>query len=202
MYIWKWIAKQRNTGENIVYIYEKAYRTIYSVTLANPIMLVRYLALYPNQPLTHWNQPSTYRQLREDVVFICDWLRPKDRDRRQKARLGRSWSLWFSLVICFHNSKPWWRHQIETFSALLAVCAGNSPTQRPVTRSFDVFFDLRPNKRLSKQWWGWWFETPSWPLWRHCDDICQLNTEIDKQSKLKTCTSLRVNYLGVWVFQS
>ena len=25
------------------------------------------------------------------------------------------------------------------------------PTQRPVTRSFDVFFDLRPNKRLSKQ---------------------------------------------------
>ena len=41
------------------------------------------------------------------------------------------------------------------------------PTQRPVTRSFDVFFDLRPNKRLSKQWWGWWFETLSRPLWRH-----------------------------------
>ena len=40
-------------------------------------------------------------------------------------------------------------------------------TQRPVTRSFDVFFDLRPNKRLSKQWWGWWFETQSCPLWRH-----------------------------------
>ena len=49
---------------------------------------------------------------------------------------------------------PWWRHQMETFSALLAICAGNSPvpgeflTQRPVTQSFDVFFDLRPNKRL------------------------------------------------------
>ena len=41
------------------------------------------------------------------------------------------------------------------------------PTQRPVTRSFDVFFDLRLNKRLSKQPWGWWFETPSWSLWRH-----------------------------------
>ena len=68
----------------------------------------------------------------------------------------------------------WWRHQMETFSALLAICAGNSPvpgefpTQRPVTRSFDIFFDLRPNKRLSKQWWGWWLETPSSPLWRHC----------------------------------
>ena len=39
--------------------------------------------------------------------------------------------------------------------------------QKPVTRSFDVF-DLRLNKRLSKQWWSWWFETPSRPLWRHC----------------------------------
>ena len=68
---------------------------------------------------------------------------------------------------------PWWRHQMETFSALLAICAGNSPVpgefpaQRPVTRSFDVFFDLRLNKRLSKQPWGWWFETPAWSLWRH-----------------------------------
>ena len=43
---------------------------------------------------------------------------------------------------------------------------GEFPAQRPVTRSFDVFFDLRLNKRLSKQWWGWWFETLSRPLWR------------------------------------
>ena len=62
---------------------------------------------------------------------------------------------------------------METFSALLAICAGNSPVpgeflaQRPVTRSFDIFFDLRLNKRLSKQSWGWWFETLSCPLWRH-----------------------------------
>ena len=67
----------------------------------------------------------------------------------------------------------WWRHQMETFSALLAICAGNSPVtgefpaQRPVTRSFDVFLDLHLNKRLSKQSWGWWFETLSRPLWRH-----------------------------------
>ena len=47
---------------------------------------------------------------------------------------------------------------------------GGFPAQRPVTRSFDVFFDLRLNKRLSKQPWGWWFETPSWSLWRHCND--------------------------------
>ena len=70
---------------------------------------------------------------------------------------------------------PWWRHQMETFSALLAICAGNSPVpgefpaQRPVTQSFDVFFDHPLNKRLSKQWWCWWFETLSRPLWRHCN---------------------------------
>ena len=72
----------------------------------------------------------------------------------------------------------WWRHQMETFSALLAFCAGNSPvtgefpTQSPVARSFDVFFDLLLNKRLSKQSWGWWFETPSRSLWRHRNVDC------------------------------
>ena len=39
----------------------------------------------------------------------------------------------------------------------------------------DVFFDLRLNKRLSKHWWGWWFETPSCSLWRHCNEHTWLN---------------------------
>ena len=64
---------------------------------------------------------------------------------------------------------------METFSALLALYAGNSavtgefPAERPVTRSFDIFFDLRLNKRLNKQSWGWWFETSSRSLWCHCN---------------------------------
>ena len=88
----------------------------------------------------------------------------------------------------------WWRHQMETFSALLAICAGNSPVpgeflaQRPVTRSFDVYFDLRPNKRLSKQWWGWWFETQSWPLWRHSNG-CKYQTS-PVIWPIDACTSL------------
>ena len=44
----------------------------------------------------------------------------------------------------------------------------NSP-HKGQWRSFDVLFDLRLNKRLSKQWWGWWFEGSSRPLWRHCN---------------------------------
>ena len=82
----------------------------------------------------------------------------------------------------------WWRHQMEKFSALLALCAGNSPVpgefpaQRPVTRSFDVFFDVRLNKRLCKQSWGWWFETQSGSLWRHRNVV--------KPRKLQHCTDL------------
>ena len=54
---------------------------------------------------------------------------------------------------------------------------GEFHTQRPVTRSFDVFLDVRLNKRLSKQRWGWWFETPSSSLWRQCN-VVSLPTEI------------------------
>ena len=47
---------------------------------------------------------------------------------------------------------------------------GEFPTQRPVMRSFDVFFDLRLNKRIGKQPRGWWFVAPTWLLWRQCND--------------------------------
>ena len=79
----------------------------------------------------------------------------------------------------------WWCHQMETFSAFLAICAGNSPVigefpaQRSVTRSFDVFFYLRLHERLSENWRGWWFETPSRPLWRHSNVdlwLCSVQT--------------------------
>ena len=68
----------------------------------------------------------------------------------------RSSSLWYwlcklprggTLCTCSHLSVDTrWRHEMETFSALLAICAGNLPvtgefpTQMPVMRSFDVFF--------------------------------------------------------------
>ena len=57
-----------------------------------------------------------------------------------------------------------------------------------MTRSFDVFFDLRLNERLSKQSRGWWFETPSRPLWRQCDEYYQhplifLSTHIGRKNR-------------------
>ena len=88
-----------------------------------------------------------------------------------KGGICRIRTLEIELVIFAHQ--PWWRHQMETFSPLLALCAGNSsvtgefPAQWPVTRSFDIlFFYPSLNKRLSKQRIHRWFETPSRLLWR------------------------------------
>ena len=67
------------------------------------------------------------------------------------------------------DDNPWRRHQMKTFSALLAIGVGTSPVigdfppQRPVTWSFGVFFDLHLNKRLSKQSLGWWY-APATPV--------------------------------------
>ena len=84
-----------------------------------------------------------------------------------------------------------WKH----FSVLLALCAGNSLVtgefriQRSVTRSFDdVFFDLRVYKRLSKQSWGWRFETPASSLWRHCNVKWKQNKKSSTLQNLKIVT--------------
>ena len=73
-------------------------------------------------------------------------------------------------------TSSWWRHQMETFSELHVLCEGNLPvtdefpSQRRKTRSVNVFFGLRLNKRLSIQSKRRWFATPSHSLWRHCSD--------------------------------
>ena len=81
---------------------------------------------------------------------------------------------------------------------------GEVPTQRSVTRGFDVFFDLHLNKRLGKQPWSWWFETPSWSLWRHCNGqqrstesntICwSLSSYYHKRDQCRTRTPINQNY--------
>ena len=72
----------------------------------------------------------------------------------------------------YHDDVMKWKH----FRVAGHLCGeftgpGEFPTQRPVARSFDIFFNLRLNNRLSKQSWGWWFETLSWSLWRHCNGL-------------------------------
>ena len=77
-------------------------------------------------------------------------------------------SMWWSdCASIVHRVDLWWCHQMEIFSALLALCAGNSPvtggfpSQRPLRRSLDVFFDLAWTN-------GWANNRDAGDLRRHC----------------------------------
>ena len=90
-------------------------------------------------------------------------------------------------------------------SALPALCEGNPsvtrgfPSQRPVTRSFDVFFDLHLNKHSRRRW----FETPSRLLWRHCyvrvnlwpDNVIQNGWDFVKS---RGTLSVNIDLGGIW----
>ena len=75
---------------------------------------------------------------------------------------GLTQSVWFMMTSSNRN-----------IFRVTGLCAGNSlvtgefSSQRPVTRSFDIFFDLRLNERLSKRYRRWWFGTLSRSFWRH-----------------------------------
>ena len=99
-----------------------------------------------------------------------DWAKITARWDEKHSSLG----IWCILYQMFNINtlyiKKWLHHQMETFSAILAVSAGNSPVtgefpaQRPVTQSFDIFFDLHLNKRLSNQSWSWCFDRTHYDL--------------------------------------
>ena len=138
-----------------------------------------------------------------------------------KSQLGAS-RLNIIIYLCMWQlccqgcaSVTWWRHQMKTFFALLALCVGNSlvtgefPAQRPVTWSFDILLDLHLNKQLSKQSWGWWFQTPLCPLWRHCkNDTCQtrfcgcssVNDTVNPEA-MDAPVSMTLSTLLLWMLQ-
>ena len=141
------------------------------------------------------------RIISHDVQNTIAELAPDDEERRLAGgneMMGVRLLLW---QVCLNQARgsprPWWRHQMETFSVLLALCAGNSPvtgefpSQRPVTRSFYVFFGLRLNKRWSKQSRRRWSETQSLWLWRHCNaHLYLINHHISIIQTMKLDTSV------------
>ena len=137
-------------------------------------------------------------------IWFCHSLGDTQSPMRKETQINHQ-----SQGISKHNT--WWRHQMETFSVLLAIWAGNSPVpgelnaQRPVTRSFDVFFDLRLNKWLTEQSWGWWFEMLSRPLWRHCNDgwisanepVCLYQSTLIIQPNNESMSGTSINYASL-----
>ena len=158
--------------KNKVVFYEENVQKLKKDTIEYSYTWTTYLELhFLHLPHRLSFTPGGVRQHRQwtSTGYVLPWHNKKRRSATAQ---------WHDLLARRCNKQiPWWRHPMEIFSALLAICAGNSPApgefpaQRPVTRSFDVFFDLRLNKPLSKQPWGWLFETPSCPLWRQCNVI-------------------------------
>ena len=108
------------------------------------------------------------------MTHVTPYIKATQRDQYSYTRIHRNicicWCFWIANALCSFMLTS----SNGNFSALLALCQGNhwspvnSPSQRSVTRGFDVFFDLRLNKRLCKQSRHRWFETPSRSQWRHC----------------------------------
>ena len=157
--------------------FEPRHRCIYFDPYGDPY--IKIISMIQREVQT-WNLSNAIHSIYH-TCFDETWYRVYSEDMPLVHTLPWSVSREKRLFL-YSNGSPvcrtlsWWRHQMETLSALLALCAGNSPvtgefpSQKPVTQSFDVFFHLCLNKRLSKQWWGWWFETPSRSLWCHCND--------------------------------
>ena len=117
------------------------------------VLLLRYQTMQES-PFKLHELRNKELQNRDDTALLSSAQEPEDIGNLKRKyrylyylRVSRPW--WY---ICQLQTVggSWWRHQMETITALLALCAGNSPVpgefpaQRPMTRSFDVFFDLCP----------------------------------------------------------
>ena len=85
-------------------------------------------------------------------LFVTSGIQTGNENNVKLTNLHQSGPTWPAHALLWTNpSDSWRRHQMDTLSALLAISAGNSPVpgefpaQRPVTRSFDFFSDLRLN---------------------------------------------------------
>ena len=111
----------------------------------------------------------------KENILACAWALCSFANRMAKA----VWSLCFWLSVSrsrnipslnLHDDFIKWKHFLHNWPFVRGIhWSGWIPHTKARTRSFDVFYDLRLNKRLSKQPWGWWFETASWSLWCQCN---------------------------------
>ena len=118
--------------------------------------------------------------LPEPMLIYC-WLEPLETNLtfESKNKIFLSWHFVemlpeiptiLSMWLCFVLSSSFDSSSADWLFFMMTSSIGNIfRVTGPVTRSFDIFFDLRLNKRLSKRPRHRWFGTSSPPLWRHCN---------------------------------
>ena len=146
--------------------------------------------------LVYWSRPAKgcyTSQTCSCFVFVIDvfvYL------QREGSMLNSHITSRFSVSLVNYA----WCNQKETFSMLLALCGGNSPVTgefplpMPLTRSLNIFSDLRLHKRLSKQSRHRWFETPSHWLWRNWNVIIWVHSKILSNECLLITLTTRVEH--------
>ena len=148
----------------------------------------------------------TYLLIASNWVLLQNWQNSKKLSHAIKLRQNEAKFVHFYKIsnLCPASSKLMMTSSNgNIFRITCPLCReftgpGELPAQRPVTQSFDVFFDLRLNKRLSKQPWDWWFEMPSWSLWRQCNvKIGVRDSKLWSFSKTKDSSSVNIMVLNV-----
>ena len=140
--------------------------------------------------LTLYNEHNYLSMLGLKIIHISErtlWICLKQASHKYIFVSFLSYGVEAVKSFPIHDDVIKWKHfpRYWTFVRGIHRWPVKYPAQRAVTRSFDVCFDLRLNKRLSKQSWGLWLETLSRPLWRHCNDIsgtslsCIINTLVN-----------------------
>ena len=127
---------------------------------------------YPLEGLDKWKKGSKEQYILPTLPVIQYWAMNKITNILQRQHFKYIFNKKF-IVFWFEL------HGNLSGHATLGIITENThfpvnggfPSQRPVTWRFDVFVDLHLNKQLRRQSWGWWFDMPSCPLWRHCNVI-------------------------------
>ena len=114
-------------------------------------------------------------------LMLAQWTLLSGTAIRQSKSMTREVGRHYHPVVCanifrhhswtMHDDVINWKYYPRYWLFVWGI--HRSPVNSPLKgqwRRLDVFFYLRLNKRLSKQSWGWWFEMPSHPLWRHYND--------------------------------
>ena len=118
-----------------------------------------------------------------------DWMHHLPLSLISFSFLSKIVRLWLTPILTIvpvprHDAVIKWKHFPRYWPFVRGI-------HRSVTRSFGVLFDLRLNKQLSKQSWGWWFETPSPPLLRHCNESSHEFRDIWVPSVRVVCRLIR-----------
>ena len=150
----------------ILYLIMVAVSLATSLIGKKPLFYVSFHSIYSISLFFIMQNCKTMARMVWKIIFRNIWVQGQDGSEILYSDNHRAWMslLVIMTMMVSSNGKN---------SALMAICAGNSPVlgefpaQRSVTWSCDFFLDLRLNKRLRKQSWGWWFETLSRSLWRH-----------------------------------